>query len=578
MSMEIPRNEYPRPQFVREEWLNLNGPWQFSFDEPTFDRTITVPFAFQAKLSGIGCTDRHDAVWYRRSFTLPAAWANKTIRLHFGAVDYRARVWVNDTFIGRHTGGHVSFSFDVTHALHAGENTVTVAAEDVLTDLTTPRGKQYWGQPESIFYTPTTGIWQTVWLEPLPARHIRKVDVTPDLDGRTATFDYSLSAEEAELEIGVSFRGRPIAKERTRCFRRTGKVVIALDKERLGRDNFISACAWSPEHPNLFDVTYRLWDGDQLLDTVESYFGLRKISVENGTVLLNNYPLYQKLVLDQGYWPDGLLTASSDEAFVRDITLCKEMGFTGVRKHQKVEDPRFLYHADRMGLLVWSEMANAFEYTTDYARRFTAEWMEAIERDYNHPCIIAWTPLNESWGVENISSDPRQAHHATALVELTKSLDPTRLVMSNDGWEQTTPDVLGIHDYDSQKSILSARYASVGSALQFRSAGRPLFATGYAYRGQPIMNTECGGISFHAGDGAWGYTNAMDKEQFYRLYHGVVSSFMESPIMQGFCYTQLTDVMQEQNGLLTDAHEPKFDCRVIRAINEGTWPSAAESE
>ena len=573
----IPRPEYPRPQFVRSPWQNLNGPWQFSFDEPVFDRTITVPFAFQAELSGIGCTERHDTVWYRRVFGIPEDWAGQTIMLHFGAADYRCRVWVNDVFIGSHTGGHVSFSFDVTEALKAGENTVVVACEDVLEDMTTPRGKQYWGEARSIFYTPTTGIWQTVWLEPLPPKHIRKVDITPDLDRRTATFDYVLSAEDTELEIEISFRGRLIARERTACFRKSGKTVIALDKQRLGHDNFTSGCAWSPKHPNLFDVTFRLWDGETLCDTVQSYFGLRKISVENGQILLNNYPLRQKLLLDQGYWPDGLLTAPDDQAFVRDIELCQAMGFNGVRKHQKVEDPRFLYHADRMGLLVWSEMANAFEYTADYVRRFTSEWMEVLARDYNHPCIIAWTPLNESWGVENISTDARQAHHANALVELTKSLDSTRLVMSNDGWEQTTPDVLGIHDYDSKYDLLQKRYASVESALRFRSGGRALFATGYAYAGQPIMNTECGGIRYDTEDtSGWGYTNADSAGQFYRLYHAVISAFLESPILQGFCYTQLTDVMQEKNGLLTFRHEPKFDVSVIRAINEGKWKPGEE--
>ena len=572
--MQIPRPEYPRPQFVRGAWQNLNGEWAFSFDAPTFDKTITVPFVFQSELSGIGDTARHDVVWYRRAFTLPEAWAGQTVLLHFGAVDYRANVWINDTFIGTHTGGHVSFSFDVTHALQSGQNTVTVRAEDILSDMTIPRGKQYWGEADGIFYTPSTGIWQTVWLEAVPKAHICKVDITPDLDRRTATFDYTLSAENAELEIEIAFKGRHVAKSRTVCTRREGRIVLTLDKERFGCDNFTSACAWAPWSPNLFDVTYRLWEGDALCDTAQSYFGLRKISIENGRVLLNNYPLFQKLLLDQGYWPDSLLTAPDDAAFIKDIELCKAMGFNGVRKHQKVEDPRFLYHADRMGLLVWSEMANAFEYSTDYARRFAAEWMEAIERDYNHPCIIAWTPLNESWGVENICTDPRQAHHATALVELTKSLDPTRLVMSNDGWEQTTPDVLGIHDYDSQKGRLAKRYASLESVLQFRPGGRALFAAGYAYAGQPIMNTECGGISYRASDAGWGYTSAGDLNQFYALYHAVISSFLESPVMQGFCYTQLTDVMQEQNGLLTYAHEPKFDVNIIQAINEGRWTPA----
>ncbi|MBR3178304.1 MAG: beta galactosidase jelly roll domain-containing protein [Clostridia bacterium] len=572
---KIPRPEYPRPQFVRDTWQNLNGEWQFSFDEPSFDQRITVPFVFQSKLSGICNMERHDVVWYRKAVTIPEDWEGQKVLLHFGAVDYRAKIWINGTFIGSHTGGHVSFSFDITEALQEGENTITVCAEDDLMDMTTPRGKQYWGKAKSIFYTPSTGIWQTVWLEAVAPKYIRKVDITPDLDRRTATFDYVLSDESLAFEVEVAFKGKTIACERTLAMRKEGRIIVPLDKQLLGEDNFNTVSAWSPKHPNLFDVTYRLSDGETVCDTVKSYFGLRKISVENGIVLLNNYPLYQKLLLDQGYWPDSLLTAPDDEAFVRDIELCKAMGFNGVRKHQKVEDPRFLYYADKMGLLVWSEMANAFEYTTDYIRRFTSEWMESIERDYNHPCIIAWTPLNESWGVENISSDSRQAHHATALVELTKSLDPTRLVMSNDGWEQTTPDILGIHDYQPKKEILSKRYASLESTLQYRSAGRALFATGYSYAGQPIMNTESGGIFYNVEDtSGWGYTNAENLNHFYKLYYEVISAFLESPVLQGFCYTQLTDVMQEQNGLLTYAHNPKFDVEIIKAINEGRYTPA----
>lgn len=569
---QIPRPEYPRPQFMRDNWINLNGNWDFSFDEPTFDRQIIVPFAFQSKLSGIESHERHDIVWYRKTFIIPDELAGKRLLLHFGAVDYRCRVRVNDELIGFHTGGNVGFSFDITDAVHTGENTITIQVEDVLSDFTIPRGKQYWKEPESIFYTPTTGIWQTVWLETVSSMYICNVDITPDLDRRTATFDYTLSGEEAEFEIEVRFKGKMIARECKGTLRKTGRMVIDLDKELLGCDNFNTVCAWSPKRPNLFDVTYRLKKDGQITDTVQSYFGLRKISIENGIILLNNYPFYQKLLLDQGYWRDSLLTAPSDEAFISDIEYCKKMGFNGVRKHQKVEDPRFLYHADRMGLVVWSEMANSFEYSVDYARRFTAEWMETIKQNYNHPCIIAWTPLNESWGVENISSDPRQAHHACALVELTKSLDSTRLVMSNDGWEQTIPDVLGIHDYEPKKSVLTQRYASKESTLQFRSAGRALFASGYSYTGQPIMNTECGGIFFKADKSrGWGYTSAENLAHFYKMYYGVVSSFLGSPALQGFCYTQLTDVMQEQNGLLNYDHQPKFDCEIIRKINEGLW-------
>ena len=546
---------------ILDEGWTLNG------------RPVRVPYPPQSEASG-WAGPVPEVLEYACAFRLPDSFprAGYQVLLHLGAVDQLASVRLNGRHLGSHEGGYLPFSFDITDASHIGENTVTVWVEDVLTDMTTPRGKQYWKEAESIFYTPTTGIWQTVWLEALPGLHIRNIDITPDLDRRTAAFDYTLSDIDADLEIEISFKGKLIAKERTHAFRNTGRMVINLDKELLGRDNFTTVCTWSPKRPNLFDVTYRLLKDGKTVDSVQSYFGLRKISIENGIILLNNYPFYQKLLLDQGYWRDSLLTAPADEAFISDIEYCKKMGFNGVRKHQKVEDPRFLYHADRLGIVVWSEMANSFEYSTDYARRFTSEWMETIRRDYNHPCIIAWTPLNESWGVENISSDPRQAHHASALVELTKSLDGTRLVMSNDGWEQTIPDVLGIHDYEPKKAVLSKRYATKESTLQFRSAGRALFATGYSYAGQPIMNTECGGIFFNVDDTTgWGYTNAESLNHFYKLYHGVVSSFLESPVLQGFCYTELTDVMQEQNGLLTYDHQPKFDCEVIRAINEGRW-------
>lgn len=571
--MSVPRPEYPRPQFQRDRWMNLNGQWQFSFDEPVFDREITVPFAYQSKLSGIDLSERHDVVWYRRGFTLPEDWAGRTVMLHFGAVDYSCRVWVNDCLCGEHEGGHVGFELDVTRALRAGENQVTIQAVDVRSDMTMPRGKQYWkDQPESIFYTPTTGIWQTVWLEPVEEAHICRIDVTPDLDRRTVEFAYTLSREGLELEIEVEFQGTPIAKQRTEAYRAGGRVLVDLDKERLGGDNFISACAWSPEKPRLFDVVCRLYQAGELRDTVRSYFGLRKISVEDGVILLNNYPYCQKLLLDQGYWRDSLLTAPTDEDFISDIRYAKAMGFNGVRKHQKVEDPRFLYHADRLGFLVWEEMANAFEFSPDYVCRFTREWMEVLRRDYSHPCIVAWTPLNESWGVENICSDSRQAHHSRALVELTKSLDATRLVMSNDGWEQTIPDVLGVHDYAPEKDVLARRYSTLGSVLDHRPAGRALFAPGCSYAGQPVMVTECGGIFFNVEDtSGWGYTNAEREEDFYRIYHQVVSAMLGSPVLQGFCYTQLTDVQQEQNGLLTFDHRPKFDCEVIRAINEGRW-------
>lgn len=572
--MNIPRNEYPRPQFVREDWLNLNGEWEFSFDSDTFDRTIIVPYAYQTKLSGINIREFHDVVWYKRSFELRKDMYGKVILLHFGAVDYECDVWVNDIFITHHTGGHIGFDANITHAIHIGQNEIKLKVMDRSTDLEMPRGKQYWEEEsKGIFYTRTTGIWQTVWIEAVNNTYLANVWITPDLDDGSVEFQYEIvGQEEVYIQIEVNFGDVIVANQRIATNRNEGKFKITIDTQEVGQGDLISNCAWSPEQPNLFDVKYQVIVDNNIMDTVTSYFGLRKISIEDGVVMLNNRKYYQKLILDQGYWKDSLLTAPTDEDYIKDIRLCKDMGFNGARKHQKIEDPRYLYYADKMGFLVWGEIASAYVYSKKYVKRITNEWMDEILRDYNHPCIIAWTPLNESWGVLNIRTDSSQQNHSVAMVSLTKSLDSSRLVISNDGWEQTVTDLLTIHDYDSKKLLLKERYSTLDNILKFAPAGRMMFAKGYGYVGQPILVTECGGISKQLKNNAeWGYTNADSDDKFIQCYNDVISAFLESPLVQGFCYTQLTDVEQEVNGLLTYEREPKIDVAIIRQINEGIW-------
>lgn len=572
--MPLPREEYPRPQFVREGWTNLNGPWDFSFEEGKYDRTILVPYACEAELSGIGETGFHDRVFYRRRFCLEELAENTRTLLHFGAVDYRCKVYLNGQHIGGHTGGHIGFTLDITHAVRAGENELQVDVWDEAADLSIPRGKQFWEeQSRSIFYTRTTGIWQTVWLETVHETHLEEVAITPDLDSTSVTFSYRTAGNpSACLKAEVSFKGQPVSSITLSPVRATGSFTLALDNEALGKWNFQEDLSWSPEHPNLFDVRFTLSLDGWETDRVDSYFGVRKISIEDGRFLLNNRPYYQKLLLDQGYWPQSLLTAPDDEAFITDIRLSKEMGFNGVRKHQKIEDPRFLYHADRMGFLVWGEIAAAYVYSEDYVRRFTNEWMEEIRRDYNHPSIVAWTPLNESWGVPQIAHDRRQQQHSAAMVCLTKSLDATRPVISNDGWEHTCTDLLTVHDYASGYEELCGRYRSIDSILSSQPAGRRLFAEGFAYAGQPVLVSEFGGISFCCGEQqGWGYSSALNGEDFARRYQAVVGALLDSPTVCGFCYTQLTDVEQEINGLLTYDRKPKVKLEIIRAINEGRW-------
>ncbi|MDF2921182.1 MAG: glycoside hydrolase family 2 [Paenibacillaceae bacterium] len=584
MTSTILRTEYPRPQFVRTQWQHLNGTWEFEFDDgrvgdagqwsngqQAFSRRIQVPFTYQSKLSGIGETGFHDLVWYKRSFTIPEAWKGQRVILHFGAVDYQAAVWVNGRHVADHEGGHTPFQADITPALLDGENTVVVRVEDFSRDVTLPRGKQYWKEDSaSIFYTRTTGIWQTVWLEPVPDHYIRKLKFKPDIDRNEIQIRTFLNQApvggKAEARIDIRFKDEYQAVT-------TFSIDHAEEVRTIGLHDFNDHGLgrwWSPERPNLYEVTVTLLVDGVEIDRAESYFGMRKIAVEAGRLMLNNRAYFMRLVLDQGYFPDGILTAPSDEALKQDIELSKQMGFNGARKHQKIEDPRFLYWADRLGYLVWGEMANAYAYSEEYVRKVTAEWQEAVERDYNHPSLVVWVPLNESWGVPNILIDKRQQHHAMAMYYLTKSLDETRLVISNDGWEQMTTDLVTIHDYEWKREELTERYSTLEQTVGVKPSRRELFVGGTAYAGQPVLVTEFGGIAYKKSDWeGWGYSGADNDEDYLAKLADVIEPLLQSPHVQGICYTQLTDVEQEINGLLTYDRVPKVPLEAIKKIVAG---------
>jgi beta-galactosidase/beta-glucuronidase len=589
MNTNQPRPEYPRPQLVREAWLNLNGTWEFAFDElnvgdqeqwylpdsdiakTAFDRTIIVPFCFQSSLSGIGETAIHDTVWYRKQVTLPAAFEGKRILLHFGAIDYRASVWVNGQLVMTHEGGHVPLSGDITNFLRVEDNTIVVKVEDFSQDKRLPRGKQFWEeQSRIIWYTRTTGIWQTVWLEAVSGTHVHQLWMTPDIDKDEIRLRIQLKgrAQGADVRVTalISFEGEPVTAD-------TFQFKHDAESRSIGLNDFNDhgmGRLWSPEKPNLYDIELIVLVNDWETDRVKSYFGMRKVSVENGKLSLNNRPVVMKMVLDQGYFPDGIMTSPTDDALRRDVELTKAMGFNGARKHQKVEDPRYLYWCDRLGLLVWGEMANAYDYSVEYAQRFAQEWQEAVIRDYNHPCIVAWVPLNESWGVPNILNDRKQQYHAQALYFLTKSIDDSRPVISNDGWEHMKSDLCTIHDYEWRQEKLAERYSTLEKAVQSMPANRRIHVGGIRYEGEPILLSEFGGISFKKSmwEG-WGYSGAVDEQDFLQRLAAVVNPALLSPVLQGFCYTQLTDVEQEINGLLTYEREPKVPLEQIRAIVEG---------
>ncbi|THF77322.1 glycoside hydrolase family 2 protein [Cohnella fermenti] len=584
---EQPRQEHPRPQFVRDSWVNLNGEWEFAFDDGNagdeerwqlgdkpLPLRIQVPFAFQSKLSGIADPDIHDTVWYRRSFDVPAEFANKRILLHFGAVDYEASVWVNGQLAARHEGGHTPFKADITRLLNKNGNVLVVKAVDCSRDRTLPRGKQYW-KPKSagVYYTRTTGIWQTVWMEAVSSVHLDRVKLTPNLDAKQveiqAFVQGELEGRDLRLHASISFGGKSVAEDSYSVRHEQEKRIVTLrdgNERAPGLEGL-----WSPDTPNLYDIAFRLYDGQELLDEVKSYFGMRKISVENGRFYLNNRPCFSKMVLDQGYFPDGNLTPPSDEAIRRDVELTKEMGFNGARKHQKLEDPRYLYWCDRLGLLVWSEAANAMEFSDANVRRFANEWIESVERDYNHPCVAVWVPLNESWGASDIRCDGRQEAHAMSLYYLTKSLDSSRPVVSNDGWELVKTDLFTIHDYGWNEELLTERYRSAAKAVSALPAGMNLYVDGYPYEGQPILVTEMGGIAYRTSEQeGWGYSGASDDADYESRLRAVIRPYHAADtVVQGYCFTQLTDVEQEINGLLTYDRKPKIQLEIIRSINEG---------
>jgi beta-galactosidase/beta-glucuronidase len=577
----VPRPEYPQPQFERAQWSTLNGPWEFEFDDKNvglqenwqngarkFSRTITVPYAFETKLSGIGDTSFHPWVWYRRTFTIPADWKGGRVLIHFGAVDYRSQVWVNGAMVAEHEGGHTPFKADITPHVKQGANIVTVRAEDPPTDRYIPRGKQYW-EPKSrgIFYTRTTGIWQPVWLEATGESWLDRVRITTSNEG-AVVFDAVIHRDQRGLELHASIRSGAdvVASTTSRAEGPRATVSAFVRSPRL----------WSPSTPNLYDVTFELRRGGTVLDTVRSYFGFREVGVDRDRMTLNGRPIYIKMVLDQGYWPESTITPPTDDAIQYDIRMTKEMGFNGARKHQKLEDPRYLYWADKMGLLVSSEMANAYLYDEGYVERFTKEWIAAVERDFNHPSVVMWIPINESWGVPNLR-EARQQNHVRSLYTLTKSLDPTgRPVIDNDGWEHTEmTDLFGMHDYIATGEAFYEKYKRLGEpGFQPPDVSRAALAPGNKYNGSPFFLSEFGGVSYimpgqQAPADAWGYSGLMkDQASAFSRMAGLWNAIARIPAIAGICYTQLTDVEQEINGLLTYDRKPKFDMKALRELNE----------
>lgn len=582
-----PAHGYPRPQFARKEWTSLNGAWDFALDpearwtrpeQVVWTDTITVPFAPETAASGIANTGFFRACWYRRTFEAPRLVDGQRLILHFGAVDYEATVWVDDGIVIRHSGGYTPFSADITDFIsQPGPHTVVVCAEDDPHDLAKPRGKQDWLlEPHSIWYPRTSGIWQTVWMEVVPATSIR-------------TVQWNSNLERWEIEFQARLDGRRRDDLRLRIKLHIGNLLLADDtyvvvegevSRRItlsdpGIDDHRNELLWSPACPTLIQADLQLWGRrGELIDSVRSYTALRAISAQGDRLVLNGRPYPLRMVLDQGYWPESGLTPPDDAALRRDVELAKAMGFNGVRKHQKIEDPRYLYWADTLGLLVWGEMPSAYRFTKQSITALTRQWTDIIERDFSHPCIVAWVPFNESWGVPDLPAIAEQRHYVQGIYHLTKTLDPSRPVIGNDGWESTATDIIAIHDYDDQPERIARRYQSDEHLPQLfkreRPGGRLLTLEGHPHAGQPIMLTEFGGIAF-SGDPSktWGYSRSSSPEQFAEQYRKLLDTVRSLSALAGFCYTQFADTYQESNGLLYADRTPKFPLEQIMRATYG---------
>ena len=590
---KLAENGYPRPQLIRPEWTDLCGQWDLAFDDADegraqdwpsgqgngFGHRVTVPFPPESRLSGLHDQGFHRVVWYRRTAGLPACGPDERLILHFGAVDYAADVWVNGTPAGHHEGGHTPFSMDITQAVRGrsdddGRAVIVVRAEDDPADPHQPRGKQDWRvAPHDIWYHRTTGIWQPVWLEVVPRCHVTGVTWHGDITTGRVSADVRLSQAPppgSTLRIRLTLGDEVLAEQTTAVGGASCRMDLAVAAAENAWD--WNRLCWSPGNPVLVDAEVDLFSPAGPGDHVWSYLGIRSVGVADGHFLLNGHPQYLRFALEQGYWPDSHLAAPSARALREEVETILALGLNGVRIHQKVEDPRFLYWADRLGLMVWAEMPSPAGFSPRATQRLVAEWQEVVQRDRSHPSVVAWVPLNESWGVPAMAAHPAQRHLVAALYHLTHSLDTSRPVVSNDGWEHVESDIWTVHDYAPSGRGLAERYGTPEASAQTLGRRWPgphrVVPDDAADRGQPVMLTEFGGLTYAPGRGdVWlGYGTVRSEQELADRLGDLVGAVCASATLAGFCYTQLTDTEQERNGLLYADRTPKLPAGRLAAI------------
>lgn len=568
---QTPRPEYPRPQFERNSWVNLNGKWSYSFDfgqtgdqkgwtnSKGFDDNITVPFCPESKLSGVQHTDFINAIWYQRTLNIPAEWNGKRINLNFGASDYETHVYVDGHLAGTHYGSGSSFSLDITKLVQGGgAHNLVVWVKDNLRDGLQTGGKQCFNlRSEGCSYTRTTGIWQTVWMEAVDKEGLESVYAVPDIDQKQLVVHPRFYSENADNQLRVKVMdGNKTVATKTVVCANDGVVVLPINGMKL----------WSPESPFLYTVTYEVLKSGKVIDKVDSYAGMRKVSIQNGHFCLNNKPYFQVLVLDQGFYPDGIWTAPTDEALKNDIAMSKAVGFTGARLHQKSFEERYYYWADKLGYLTWSESASwGLDINNELAaRNFIGEWTELVERDRNHPSVVTWTPFNETWGCSDSGVYTRLVND---VYRITKAIDATRPVNDASGDGHVKTDIWSIHDYARADGLLKDMVITPGKE-PYRNQGDKKFLANYD--GQPYMLDEWGGLGWikpEARSNSWGYgAEIKTLDEFYKILQGEVEVIVKSKAVDGVCYTQITDVEQEKNGIYYYDRTPKFDTKRIRQI------------
>ena len=581
-------SRHPNPIFSRNDWLDLNGDWQFDFDKEnvgleqkwqTYDSLpmkIRVPYVYQSELSGIATKEFCNAVWYKTKIRLPDSFRDKRLILHFGAVDYEATVWINGQKVCEHKGGYTSFQADITSYVDwTSDNDLTLRAYDDVYNARQSRGKQLWGD-EAVFgcwYTRYTGIWQPVWLEAVEAVHIERFTLTPIQDKTLLTVEADIKGDvkktEYFLQVEVLFKGALINTTRIKISNYSVALSLSIQDKKLFP--FEGIALWWPDCPELYDVTLTILEEERVVDQVNTYFGIRKLETMDGMVFLNNRPFYQRLILNQGYYPKGLITPDNEDIILEDIRTIKALGYNGIRIHEKIECPRLLYWCDRLGLIVWEEFPSMYEYCPEEGKQILGEILDMVGRDINHPCIFTWVLFNESWGIIRVKHDQRQQNLTESAYHAVKALDPNRFVISNDGWEHTKSDLCTFHDYTADGQELASRITSQKyrepDGNPYVNEVKKLFAEGYSYEGQPILISEYGGISFAADDG-WGYNDKVENEQeFLNRFEGQMEAIRGIAFIQGFCFTQYTDVEHEQNGLLTIDRKDKVDRAKICEIN-----------